>query len=383
MSKIEFIDLKLKASIIEALVLENIISPTEVQEKAIPFALAKRDLIVQSETGTGKTLAYLLPFFEFFQDIKSEAKSGTRAIVLVPTHELAIQVQRQIERLAQNSGIDIRSAVIIGNVNIDRQIEKLREKPQIIVGSAGRILEIIKMKKINSQGIKYLVLDEADRLMSEDNIEGTLAVIKTTQKDRQLLAFSATIPNKTVDKLKEIMNEPEIIKTTSLAKIPDTIEHLYKVVEKRDKNETLRKLIRSTGAKKSLIFINNNFTIEDAYAKLNHHGIKTECIHGTNRKSDRKRTMEDYRNGKVDHLIASDLAARGLQIEGITHVFNVTMTESAQDYLHRAGRTGRNGNTGVVISIVTEYELEILRDHAKKLHLEIKTIDKGNSSDTM
>lgn len=377
----DFNDLSLRPSLVKALELEKITIPTNVQEKSIPVFLEKKDLIVQSETGTGKTLAYLLPIFESIacgidasenkENKENKELKELKAIVLVPTHELAVQVQRQIEKLALNSELNIRCALIIGKVNIERQIEKLREKPQIVVGSAGRVLELIKKKKIVAQTVKIIVLDEADRLMSEDNIENTLAVIKTTQKDRQLVAFSATIPDKIIEKLKGIMKLPEVLKSQNIVAVPETIKHFYKVVEKRDKIEVLRKLIRSLEPKKALIFMNNNFDIEIAYDKLNYHGLKTDCIHGTNRKGDRKKTMDDFRSGKVNNLIASDLAARGLQIEGITHVFDMTMSENAQDYLHRAGRTGRNGNEGIVISIVTEREVEMLMSHANKLNIKI------------
>ena len=371
---INFNDLTLRPSIVKALEFEKIVEPTDVQEKSIPLSLKKLDLIVQSETGTGKTLAYLLPIYEIISGVDTAISNETKAIVLVPTHELGVQVLRQIERLSLNSGINIRGAVIIGKVNIDRQIEKLREKPQIIVGSAGRILELIKMKKISAHTVKHIVLDEADRLMSDDNLGNTLAVIKTTQKDRQLVAFSATIPDKTVEKLVAIMKSPEIIKSQNAVAVPEIIKHFYKVAEKRDKAEVLRKLLRSLSPKKTLIFMNNNHEIEIAYEKLNYHGLETECLHGTNRKFDRKKTMDDFRSGKVDILIASDIAARGLQIEGISHVFNMTMSENAQDYLHRAGRTGRNGNDGTVISIVTEYEFDLLKSHAKKLNITMEPL---------
>ena len=369
-----FNDLSLRPSIVKALDFEKITQPTDVQEKSIPLALQNLDLIVQSETGTGKTLAYLLPLFEKIAGDGETLTKEMKVIVLVPTHELAIQVLRQIERLSEYSELNINGAVIIGKVNIDRQIEKLREKPQIIVGSAGRILELIKKKKISAHTVKHIVLDEADRLLSEENIGNTLAVIKTTQKDRQVLAFSATIPQKTIEKLQGIMKEPEIIQSQNTVAVPEIIKHFYKVVEKRDKVEVLRKLLRSLKPKKSLIFMNNNHEIELVYQKLNHHGLITDCLHGTNRKFDRKKTMDEFKSGKIHILIASDIAARGLQIEGISHVFNMTMSENSLDYLHRAGRTGRNGNDGTVVSVVTEFEFDLLKAHSNKLNITLESI---------
>jgi len=367
----KFSDSGLRPSIVEALEFEKIVEPTEVQAKAIPIILEKADLIAQSETGTGKTLAYLLPIFEHIANAEFD---GNRVIILVPTHELAAQVLRQIERLTANSGLPIRSAMLIGNVNIDRQIEKLREKPHIIVGSAGRVLELIKKRKINAQAVKLIVLDEADRLMSDENAESTLAVIKTTQKDRQMLAFSATIPPNALARLTENMKTPKIIKSEAPISVPETISHFYKLVAKRDKAETLRKMIRSLSAKKSLIFMNNSHELEIVLSKLCHHDLRADSLHGDNRKSERKRTLDDFRAGKVDILIASDIAARGLQIDGITHVFIMTMSENPQDYVHRAGRTGRNGQSGAVVSIVTEFELGLLKAHAKRLGIVLSEI---------
>jgi len=173
--------------LVDALSKENIVAPTEVQTKVIPLILENKDLIVQSQTGSGKTLAYLLPLFERLKNATKEMST----LVLVPTHELAVQIQRQIERLAENSGLKISGVPIVGNVNILRQIERLKEKPQIIVGTAGRILELIKKKKISAHTIKTIVIDEADKLMDKNNLESIKSVIKTTLKDRQMLLFSA------------------------------------------------------------------------------------------------------------------------------------------------------------------------------------------------
>lgn len=218
-----FKELDLDASLLDALRKENITTPAEIQRRVIPEVLKNRDLIVQSETGTGKTLAYLLPLFK-----KLNATAGEmQAIVLVPTHELAIQVQRVIEGLSQNSDVKVSSTPIIGNVNIDRQIEKLREKPNIIVGSPGRILELIKKKKITAHTIKTIILDEADRLMSDSDIDNVKAVIKSTMRDRQLLMFSATISRETEARAKEMMKEPEVIRGETKTAVPETIEHIY------------------------------------------------------------------------------------------------------------------------------------------------------------
>ncbi len=370
-----FESLGLRATLVDALRHESITTPTDVQTKAIPPAMKNRDLIVQSETGTGKTLAFLLPLFEKLDFGKKEMQ----AIVLVPTHELAIQILRQIERLAGNSELKANAAPIIGNVNIDRQIEKLKEKPHILVGSPGRILELIKKKKITAHTVKTIVIDEADRLMDDNNIESVKAVVKSTLKERQLMMFSASITKETVARASEIMKEPEIIRSSQSTPVPEQIRHWYFVAEERDKIEVLRKLVRILNPEKAIAFVSQGKEIEIMAEKLKYHGIKAEGIHGANIKSDRKKTMEDFRSGKLQLLVSSDLAARGLHIEGVTHIFNLNIPENAKDYLHRAGRTGRAGNAGNAVSIVTEREIPLVRMYEKtlKIDMEAKAMYKG------
>lgn len=374
-----FKELDLDASLLDALRKENITTPAEIQRRVIPEVLKNRDLIVQSETGTGKTLAYLLPLFK-----KLNATAGEmQAIILVPTHELAIQVQRVIEGLSQNSDVKVSSTPIIGNVNIDRQIEKLREKPNIIVGSPGRILELIKKKKITAHTIKTIILDEADRLMSDSDIDNVKAVIKSTMRDRQLLMFSATISRETEARAKEMMKEPEVIRGETKTAVPETIEHIYFLTEQRDKFEVLRKVARILNPQKAIVFTSGIEEAEMVTEKLKYHGFKAESIHGTNIKADRKKAMEGFRAGRIQFLIASDIASRGLDIEGVTHIFSMNAPEEPRDYLHRVGRTGRNGNAGVAVSIVTTRELQLIRQYEKvfKIKIEAKDMYKGNIID--
>lgn len=366
-----FYELNLKPALVTALEKEGITTPTEIQQKVIPELLKNKDIIAQSETGTGKTLAYLLPLFEKINPDLREMQ----AIILVPTHELAIQIQRQMERLAENSEIRISSAPIIGNVNIARQIEKLKEKPHIIVGSSGRILELIKKRKISAHTIKTIILDEADRLMDKNNLESVKAVVKSTLKERQMMLFSATISKETLDKAKEMMKEPEIIRAEVQASVPSTIEHVYFMAEQRDKVEVLRKLTRIMNPQRAIAFVNKSEEIEILAAKLKHHGLNAEAIHGANFKLERKKILEDFRAGKIQLLVASDIAARGLDIEGVTHVINVSMPEDPKDYLHRVGRTGRKGLAGTAVSIVTDRELPLIQMYEKSFQISIAPKD--------
>ena len=372
-----FEELEIEPSLICALKKESITTPTDVQRRVIPEMLKNRDLIVQSETGTGKTLAFLLPLYKKIDASLREMQ----AIVLVPTHELAIQVQRVIENLSQNSDVKISSAPIIGNVNIDRQIIKLKEKPHIIVGSPGRILELIQKKKISAHTIKTIILDEADRLLNDMKNVG--AVIKSTMRDRQLLMFSASISKETEAWGREMMKEPEVIREEVKLSVPDTIEHICFLTEQREKFDVLRKVVRILDPQKAIVFTSG---IEEAVLvteKLKHHGFAAEDIHGTNRKEERKRALEGFRAGKVRLLIASDIASRGLDIEGVTHIFSMNAPEMPGDYLHRVGRTGRNGKPGVAVSIVAERELQRIRQYEKVFNIKIslKTMYKGNILD--
>jgi len=363
--------LGLNPSLIKALEKENITVPTEVQSKVIPEAILNKDLIVQSETGTGKTLAYLLPLFHKVDPSKKEMQ----AIILVPTHELALQIQRVIERLIQNSEVKVTSTPIIGNVNIERQIDKLKERPNIIVGSSGRILELIKKKKIAAHTVKTIILDEADRLLDIHNIESVKAIIKGTLKDRQILVFSATISKDAEALAKEIMKEPQIIKNESTATVPETIEHIYFVADQRDKIDVLRKLVRIMNPEKALAFVSNGDELSLLVEKLKFRKLDAEGIQGANFKLERKKVMDDFRNGKLQLLVATDIAARGIDIENLTHIFNLNMPEQPNDYLHRAGRTGRKGNAGVCVSIVTQRESELLKQYEKKLNIKFTQKD--------
>lgn len=377
--KVSFQALNLSETLIMALQKEGIHEPTAIQEKSIPVILARKDLVGQSETGTGKTLAYLLPMVQSVDTQKKE----TQGLILAPTHELALQINQQIERLAQNTGLSITSAAIIGNVNINRQIDKLKEKPHLIVGSSGRILELIQKRKINAQTIKTIVLDEADRLLDDHNYKTVEAVIKTTLRDRQLLCFSATIAPKVLERINLLAKEPEWVRVTQQAQVATTITHQVFLAEQRDKFDVLRKLVRIINPNRALVFINKSEEIEITVEKLRFHDLNAVGIHGSTLKSDRGKAMSEFRGGKFQLLVASDLAARGLDIQGITHVFNLDQPEDPQLYLHRVGRTGRAGQSGVAISIVNERELGLLRriENQFKIHIEPKAMYKGEIID--
>lgn len=363
-----FDKLGLSSELINGLKKQGISMPTNIQTKTIPLALENKDIIGESQTGSGKTLAYLLPIFQKIDTSKREMQ----AIILAPTHELVMQINNEVKFLSENSEIPVTSAAIIGEVNIKRQIEKLKEKPHIIVGSTGRIFELIKLKKISAHTIKTIVIDEGDRLLDDNNLQGVKNVIKTTMKDRQLMVFSATIKQKTLNIAKDLMKDAEIIKIEDEILVNPNITHIYFTTEQRDKIEILRKLIASIKPKRAIVFLNNSDDIQITTSKLQYHHINAYAIYGAASKEERKKALEGLRIGKIQLLIASDIAARGLDIKGVTHIFNMDLPQDPKEYLHRAGRTGRAGKSGTAISIVTEKEISLIRRYEKELNIKIQ-----------
>ncbi|MDA3884058.1 MAG: DEAD/DEAH box helicase [Candidatus Delongbacteria bacterium] len=369
----EFSKLNINQTLIKALEAEKITTPTAIQERAIPFIFEGRDLIASSDTGTGKTLAFLLPVI---QKMDADNKS-LQVVILAPTYELVIQIQRQIESLIKNSGIKISAQPILGSVHIKRQIENLKKKsPQIIVASTGRLLELISRKRIKMHTVKTIILDEADKLIDVNNIVQTKAVIKATMRDRQLMAFSATIPNNSKNKLIELMKEPEVIYVEDSQVTTLDISHEYIVCDPRDKIKVLRGLAANIKDLKAIVFINKSDDIEVLTDKLKYHNLKVDCIHGSWKKSEREKAIRDFRNNNINLLVASDIAARGLDFKGVTHIINIDVPEDPKNYIHRAGRTGRAGEKGTSISIVTEYEVQFLQKFERKLQISINLIDK-------
>lgn len=378
MSK-SFAELGISDSLVTGIGKDEISSPTAIQAAVIPLMLQGKDVIGQSPTGTGKTLAYVLPLV---QKIEAE-KRETQAIILAPTHELAMQVYHQIGKVTQNAGMAVTAAPIIGQVNINRQIELLKDKPHILVGSSGRILELIQKRKINAQKIRVMIIDEADRLLDETNWESVKAIAKTTLRDRQTVLFSATMTPAAIERAKQLLQEPEIVSVTGQNHVPPAIAHLFFLAEQRDKLEVLRKLVTHLQVEQALVFLNQPDAVETTVAKLNYHGLTAAAIYGTTSKADRQKALEGFRTGKIRLLIASDLAARGLDIQGLQVVVNLDLPEDPQLYLHRVGRTGRAGKPGNAISIINPREAGFVPKIEKtlKIHMEAKQLLRGRIVD--
>lgn len=361
-----FENLKVNEKIISGLNAMGIKEPTEIQEKIIPLALEKINLIGQSETGTGKTLAYLLPIIENIDINKKEMQ----CIILAPTHELAIQINNTINELKKASGLEITSTPLIGSANIKRQIDNLKAKPHILVGSAGRILELIRKKKVSAHTIKTIVIDEVDKLLDKNNLPTVKEIIKVTPKYTQVMMFSATLNNKTLDIAKTLAEDIKVISVKN-NKVNENINHNYIKTDSRKKVETLRKLLNALKSPKVLVFNNDSYTTNTAVEYLLFNNVKVGSIAGNVKMEDRKRALENFRKGKINVLIASDIAARGLDIKGVTHVINFDIPEDSKDYLHRAGRVGRAGESGEVISLVNDKEEDVIKMHEKSFKISI------------
>ncbi len=324
--------------------------------------LKGQDAYLHAETGTGKTLAYLLPLFCGIDP----ALAATQAIIVAPTHELAIQIHRQCTDLAQNAGRAIRSVLLIGGTSTDRQIEKLKKKPHIVVGSPGRIGELLTRGKLKAKDVRSIVIDEADRLVNDETLPTLLPIIKAAPSKRQLIFASATIEPESTAAIAQL-SPGLVMLQAGAAAVNQNIEHLYVVCEERDKPEELRKLLHALEPERAIVFVHRNDVAEKIAARLAHHHVSAVDLNAARDKLARKEAMDGLRSGAIRVLIASDIAARGLDIKGVTHVFNFDVPTLSKAYLHRVGRTGRAGAKGVAISLATEVEARVMPRYQQEL----------------
>lgn len=366
-----FKDINVSEKLIVGLKKQKITEPTPIQVQAYKHIMNKRDLIACSSTGSGKTLAYLLPIIS---QLNPESKY-IQALVLVPTQELAIQVSEQFDLLCSNSDINYKSLFLIGDGNINRQIDALKSKPAVVIGTPARVYQLIKMKKLRVHDVKHLVIDEADRLIDKTYYENVLSIRKSLMKYTQVLMFSASIDKKTRKAANEISYNPvslDISKDTNNKDIiPKTIKHYYIIADRRERIETLRKIAKAVKSKKAMIFINTKYDLEESLQKLQYHKYSVSALSGNLDKFAKRKAIDDFKSGKVNYLLTTDIGARGLQIDDVDTIINVNLPEDSKDYLHRAGRCGRNGNSGVCISIITENELNKIKQYQKQFNINI------------
>lgn len=367
-----FNQLVINEKLIKGLVKQNITEPTKVQSLTIEKIRENKDLLVNSETGSGKTLAYLLPMFEKIDTTMRE----TQVLVLAPTHELVMQIANQSKLLAENSNMDVTTFAIIGEVNIQKQIKNIKAmKPHIVVGTAGRLLDLIQQKKLRVHDVKTIILDEVDSLVSGKGEGIVEKIIKTTLRDRQLLGFTASLDEKSESFCDYMMKDMEIIKATDQSAINPNINHMYIYGDRREKFAILRKALSSAKAKRAIVFVNDEDSIEVINEKLNYHNYKAVCISGKMSKEDRKNAMTSFRSGKAAILVSSDLSARGLDIPDVSHIFNLDFPPSKNEYLHRCGRSARGNKKGIAISIVTNQNLNTIRDYKRQFKINMNAVE--------
>ncbi|MGH0594281.1 DEAD/DEAH box helicase [Bacillus pretiosus] len=332
---------------------------TEIQKQAIPTILEGQDVIAESPTGTGKTLAYLLPLLH---KINPEVKQP-QVVVLAPTRELVMQIHEEVQKFT--AGTEISGASLIGGADIKRQVEKLKKHPRVIVGSPGRILELIRMKKLKMHEVKTIVFDEFDQIVKQKMMGAVQDVIKSTMRDRQLVFFSATITKAAEDAARDLAVEPQLVRITR-AESKSLVEHTYIICERREKNDYVRRIMHM-GDVKAVAFLNDPFRLDEITQKLQFRKMKAAALHSEASKQEREVTMRAFRSGKLEILLATDIAARGIDIDDLTHVIHLELPDTVDQYIHRSGRTGRMGKEGTVVSLVTQQEERKLLQFAKKL----------------
>jgi superfamily II DNA/RNA helicase len=341
-------------------------TPTSIQEAAVPMILAGKDLIAESPTGTGKTLAYLLPLLN-----KIETNSQSlQAVVMASSQELVMQVYQEFQKWSEGSGI--RGTSIIGGANVKRQLDKLKKRPHVIFATPGRLLELIKQKKVKMHEVKMVVLDEGDQLLTKEHLNTVQNIVKSTMGDRQVVLFSATMKAETEKLAKEMTKEPEVLRIEKDEKASSgKVEHIYFMAEQRDKIKLLEKIARLENVK-ALAFINDIGEIQIFKEKLLFKELSIGILHSDMKKLERQAELKAFRDGKMKMLIATDVAARGLDIQGITHVVHIDFPKDIAQYVHRAGRTGRMGADGTVISFVTEREERELKRYCRELNVSVE-----------
>ena len=349
-----FLDLNIAPEICEALRRQGIDRPTEVQSRVIPLAGSCRDIVAQSKTGSGKTLAYLLPVLA-----KVKAAAATQALIITPTRELAMQVGRVLARLAEAT--KIRSLIICGGRDIFEQKHKLAKAPQVVVGTPGRLVDHLRRRSIMLNRVNRVILDEADEMMKRGFREDIATLIDETAADRQLMMFSATMPPAVRALSKRYMNNPQeiIIKDDPVS--VENIEQIRIDTQDDSKTEKLSRLLTEQQPYLAMVFCRTKKRAADLAMELAGRGFAVDELHGDLTQNKRNQVLKRFRRAELQILVATDLAARGLDIEGITHVYNYDLPIDAESYLHRIGRTGRAGQKGVAVTFVNSREYPKLR----------------------
>ena len=354
----------------EALARQGITAPTDIQVQAYPTLSNQQDAWLSAPTGSGKTLAYLLPLLE---RIDSSTKDLQLA-VLSPTQELAVQIHDCIRLLANDYEPALRCQLLIGNASVVRQKEKLKKKPHVVVGTVGRMLELNIQRKLKLHKCHMIVIDEADNMLADDSIDDVEAFLKTTPRDqRQIVFTSATEKGDAFCTAQSIGKDLHWHQAQTQPTVP-TIEHSVIEARYHNKARTLHQFIKTARPERAIAFVHRNESAEELGADLERRHLHVEVLHAGLSKFERQTALEQFRSGQVKLLIASDVAARGLDIKGVTHIINVDLPSDSNDYLHRVGRTGRMGESGHALSLASDDEMKLIRRYERDLKIEVREV---------
>jgi ATP-dependent RNA helicase RhlE len=365
-----FHTLGLSAELLRAVADQGYTEPTPVQRQAIPVILEGRDILAGAQTGTGKTAGFTLPLLQRLNATpRAAARRGVRALILTPTRELAAQVEESVRTYGRHQSLS--SAVIFGGVKINPQIDKLRRGVDILVATPGRLLDHVGQKTLDLSGVEILVLDEADRMLDMGFIRDIRRILQLLPAARQNLLFSATYTDEIRKLADGLLDAPALIQVPRCDATAARISQVIHPVDRERKRELLSFLIGSQNWKQVLVFTRTKHGANRLAQQLERDGINSAAIHGNKSQAARTRALEEFRLGKVRVLVATDIAARGLDIDQLPHVVNFELPHVPEDYVHRIGRTGRAGREGEAVSLVCVDENHLLRDIERLLKREL------------
>ncbi|KIL42691.1 DEAD/DEAH box helicase [Jeotgalibacillus soli] len=373
----DFQSLGIKQTLCEKLEEQMILSPTPVQIESIPLLVAGEDVLVQAKTGTGKTLAFLLPVIEKLQS----AQTHIQALILTPTRELAIQVTEELKKLQVEGYPNVLS--IYGGQDLDKQIKRLAKQVHVVVATPGRLLDHVRRETIDLSHVSTLVLDEADQMLHFGFLEDVEQVIELTQADKQMALFSATL-SKDIRKLaKRYMTSPKTVHIQDKEDMVEEIRHFVIEVSDRQKLGALCKTVDEVRPFLGIIFCRTIRRVSKLYGELRAKGYEVDELHGDLSQSKREIVMKRFRSAKIQLLVATDVASRGIDVEGITHVFNYDVPEDVEGYVHRIGRTGRAGEDGIAFTFVTPKDKQAIADIERGIQktIERKVVEVDASED--
>ena len=367
-----FQELQIKEQILRVLREQGYNEPTIIQEKTIPSALARKDVLGLAQTGSGKTAAFAIPTLQHLTEIKGKRRI-IKALVVTPTRELAIQVQESFDTYGKY--LPIRSAVVFGGVNQATQVKHLRKGVDILVATPGRLLDLVDQDYVDISKIDTLILDEADRMLDMGFVHDINRIIKLVPKDRQTLLFSATMP-KEIEKIAgKLLVNPVTVSVTPVSSTVDTIKQSVYYVDKKHKIDLLMEFFKKHKHEQVLIFTRTKHGADKLMKDLTKQNIKVRALHGNKSQNARQQALILFKNKEIDALIATDIAARGIDIHDLNYVINYDIPEQAESYVHRIGRTGRAGKSGTAISYCSYLEMSLLKEIEKLIKKKIDVLE--------